>query len=251
MKQQTVNALQRLTHDFYEQVGEFWNHDPRYYWEGWSDVLPYIKDSRSFLDIGCGNGRFANFIQQYGCPDTDQLDYVGIDYSSQLLSHADIPNFARLINADIHKRSIYDIVSEYKIGNFDVVVLFGVLHHIPSFEARLRLLRQSFDMLRPGGILIFTTWQFLEVPRLSKRIVPIDSEICRDICEQYHVDPSEFEKGDYILDWNKMKISYRYAHAFTESEIRRYLISTCATTIQTFQIGGRSGKRNKFYITTK
>jgi hypothetical protein len=71
--------------------------------------------------------------------------------------------------------------------------------------------------LSPGGKFIFSVWQFLNSPRLSKRI-----QAWSDI----GLSASQVEQGDYLLDWRLGGHGLRYVHHFAADELER-LASRC------------------------
>ena len=104
------------------------------------------------------------------------------------------------------------------LGQFDLVALFGVLHHIPGADRRLDLLRALGERVAPGGLLVFTEWLFYDDPRLRERIV--------DWAVDVQVEP-----GDYLLDWRRgvkslTSPALRYCHAVDEAEHQRLVAAT-------------------------
>jgi SAM-dependent methyltransferase len=89
------------------------------------------------LDLGCGPGELLTYL-------TD-VEYVGVDVSEEYIARA--------------RRSPRD-GAEFRVGDatrldpdlkgFDVVLAFGVLHHLSDSQAE-RLLRSAAAALMPGG----------------------------------------------------------------------------------------------------
>ncbi len=158
------------------------------------------------LDVGCGNGRFGIYvIERLG---KDGLHYVGLDSSAALLDKARAALAG--IDARFEQRDLVDQPPDDPLGQFDLVVLFGVLHHIPGADRRLALIRSLADRVAPGGILAFTEWRFYEVERLRDRIVPFSADL-------------SVEPGDYLLDWRLGEIAHRYCHYVDEAEHARLM----------------------------
>jgi SAM-dependent methyltransferase len=92
------------------------------------------------LDIGCGPGTIAPFL-----PTTD---YVGFDAS---------PEYIKLAQKRYPGRHfVCERVSRYTLaqhGYFDIVLAFGILHHLDDEEA-VQLFRIACDALKPGGRLV-------------------------------------------------------------------------------------------------
>jgi hypothetical protein len=85
-----------------------------------------------------------------------------------------------------------------------------VLHHIPSDEIRLEILRTVHDLLAEGGKFIHANWQFLNSEKLKARIKP---------WEDAAVSESDVDAGDYLLDWRSGGQGLRYVHHFTEADV--------------------------------
>jgi ubiquinone/menaquinone biosynthesis C-methylase UbiE len=109
-------------------------------------LLRYVEDEHKpeFLDVGCGDGEVINYIaKRYGSR------VVGVDIDAGQLELArkkvDSLAYASVIEADATRLPFAD-------GSFDVVVSFGVLQHIPNWEAALREITR---VLRIGGYFLY------------------------------------------------------------------------------------------------
>lgn len=91
------------------------------------------------LDVGCGNGRFANRLHQ-NRPD---LQVVGMDISAGIL--ADVPK--PVLVADAQTLPFAD-------DSADAVLALHMLYHVGDIEDSIKLLVR---VLRPGGVLIAST----------------------------------------------------------------------------------------------
>jgi SAM-dependent methyltransferase len=97
-------------------------------------------DGGRVLDLGCGFGDYAQYF-------AGRCDYVGIDHNESYIETARSMNAgssARFIVADVGD----PIVRES--GPFDLVMISGVLHHLPSDEVRA-LARLVSPLISPGG----------------------------------------------------------------------------------------------------
>jgi SAM-dependent methyltransferase len=104
-----------------------------------------VKD-RDVLEIGCGNGYGAQFLLGQ-----KPKSYVGIDLMPEQIALA---QKRELPNAEFHVQDASDLAN-FGAGSKDTVVIFGVLHHIPTWRT---VIREASRVLRPGG------WLYVEEP---------------------------------------------------------------------------------------
>lgn len=101
---------------------------------------------KDVLEIGCGNGYGALLLNQMR-----PKSYLGLDVMEEqiALARKDYPQFEFLLKDAADLGPIAD-------ASRDVVVIFGVLHHIPAWR---NVLDEIVRVLRPDGDI------FLEEPR--------------------------------------------------------------------------------------
>ena len=177
------------------------------------------------LDVGCGNARFGKFLEENGL----KIEYMGMDNNQYLLDKVGkkLPQ-AELINQDILKT--------WKVKDrFDLIVFFGVLHHVPGFENRIRILKTAKNHLKRGGLLIFTLWQFKNIERLKKKIVKNHKF-------------KNLEENDYILKWEKGRKANRYCHFVDKEELKKMLSELKMELIDEFEADAKEGSGNKYII---
>lgn len=163
------------------------------------------------LDVGCGNGRFGLFLAETYGPAT--FHYTGLDNSPYLLDRA----HQTLISQSVqHTLAEADIVSGVSIeGTYQVIALFGVMHHIPSAALRRQLVDQLASHLASDGILVISTWAFYELTRFRDRIVAWDTE---QVPLEYR-QLTDLEPHDYLLDWRSQETpALRYCHYVSHEE---------------------------------
>jgi SAM-dependent methyltransferase len=188
-------------------------------WSGWIAILnragALLPETPRILDVGCGNGRFARFLEErLG----RAFVYCGIDESSLALDEARkrLPARASLVLAE-HDflRSSAPVPASLSVRTFDFIALFGVLHHVPGRANRLALLGRLAALLAPKGLLAFSLWRFDQSARLRKKIVPWEEFRARTGVE---VEISDLEPGDHILTWGGARPAFRFCHAVSEEE---------------------------------
>jgi SAM-dependent methyltransferase len=150
------------------------------------------------LDIACGNGRFYKFLTRHL---TDfHIVYLGIDSNPKVIKYALHENPGiKIANEDI----LEDGFSLKE--NYDVVVIFGFMHHLPGKIYRLRWLSKICQKLNKNGLLIVSLWNFSV--QKARQELPL-----------YKIYTNDLEKGDLFLGWKDRKI-YRYCHYFDENDI--------------------------------
>lgn len=203
MDRDLVQKLNKLNQKFYEALSEQFSSSRSYFWSGWYKCWDYAANKikiESVLDIGCGDGRFAAFLEERNY----HGNYAGYDFSNKLLEIAR----NRKING-VHFIELDILNEEINAKQSDLVVCFGVMHHIPDYNNRLEFIRKLANLIRPGGFLILSFWQFLKLPEYSAKIID---------WKQIGIDVSELESNDYLLGWNKGN-TFRYCHYFDNNEI--------------------------------
>jgi 2-polyprenyl-3-methyl-5-hydroxy-6-metoxy-1,4-benzoquinol methylase len=104
-------------------------------------MIASIKFPHPILDLGCGDGQFAQMAF------TEPLD-VGIDPMPQAIAEARTRGMHRDLRVmDSNQMSFAD-------GMFGSVMSNSVLEHIPDIDATLR---ETNRVLKPGGMFVFTT----------------------------------------------------------------------------------------------
>ena len=179
--------LLEINKKFYEDFGGSFSSKRFFPWESFYKLKEYIKECDSVLDIGAGNGRFAEFIAS--------SQYTGIDFSSTLtaLAKEKYPEHT-FLNLDIT-----EVDWNLNLGKFNKIFLIAVLHHIPDYKIRLKLFKDIKKILDKNGLFIFSIWDF-NIKSISTRISP----------------------SDYLLSWDK-NIDLRYVHRFEEQEISQLI----------------------------
>lgn len=276
MNARTREQLLELNRVFYEAHAEAFDRSrgarP---WPGWIRLAALLTgELGSVLDIGCGNGRFACFLHEAGF----RFRYTGVDANRALLesarrqlSEACVPS-ARLIRQDfltghdsgrraapsadaLAERISTDLSSGpaddspgagLPDGPFELVVLMGVLHHVPGADARLALLRSASARLAPGGRLALATWQFEGDPREErKRVAFADAGLVLG----HSIDASELEPGDALLRFGSVPgAPPRYCHAVAAAEFEAWPRALGLELVADYWADGARGASNRYAI---
>ncbi len=114
-----------------------------------------------------------------------------------------------------------------------------MLHHIPSTEIRLDILRAVRGWLADHGKFILSNWQFLNSEKLKARIQTWDKAA---------IPASEVDEGDYLLDWRSGGEGLRYVHHFSESELSMLAQDAGFMVRETFYSDGETGDLGLYQI---
>ena len=223
-------------------------------------MLETLNGDESILDLGCGNGELARELAKRG----HRGSYLGVDFSLPLLREAESQpkHFsATFLQIDLTSKNLMSVIarsretatkqspSELGIASsdyrpprndgFDIVFLFAVLHHIPSREMRLNILRTVRHLLKPNGLFIHSNWQFLNSEKLKARIQPWEGAA---------VSGSDVDAGDYLLDWRSGGEGLRYVHHFSESELGDLASTAGFQVVDTFYSDGEGGNLGLYQV---
>lgn len=228
MDSATIERLNALNRAFYQITAAEFDQTRATPWPGWERLLPLLSAPLTVLDVACGNGRFGVFLfERLGT----NVTYHGLDSNPWLLDHARTALAAHTVHLEQR-----DILSEpLPPGPYDLVVLFGMLHHIPGRERRLDFVRTLASRVAPQGLLVFTAWRFYEYERFRQRIVPWPSD--------FKVEP-----GDYLLEWRRGKRALRYCHYVDDEEHAALVAATGLCQLFTYRADGHRGDVNRYSI---
>lgn len=253
MNKTLVRQLNRLNHQFYQQVASSFSDSRSYYWQGWNKLVPYLQELAgkkrnkiTVLDIGCGNGRFGSFLAEQ-LPDI-KIKYIGIDNSKELLKIAQSQQLSKNIKSEFIKLDIINSIldesftKKLQVLSPNFITALGVIHHIPGFDLRQQFISQLAQVLSKPGYLAFTTWNFLDTKRFQKKIVDPD---------HVKINPTKLEKHDVILDWKRNETAYRYCHYTDREELQALIEISGLEKISRFKADSKSGKLNTYTVLKK
>lgn len=223
MNQATQEALIATTKNFYNTYAESFSNTRTHAWTGWSRLIDLCelgeKNQLCVLDVAAGNCRFAAYLAD-AFPQAD-ISVYAVDVTSDLLSHAqDVmdthahvhihPLTLDILHEDIRKRLPHDV-------QFDLVVSFGFMHHIPSYQRRLELLDVLLNVA-DGAPLGISFWNFMNDERIAKKAAALTHDT--QVLNQLGIAYADLEAGDYLLGWKEQIWPPRYCHNFDEREVQ-------------------------------
>lgn len=253
MDSAVAQTLVELNRRFYADFGENFSATRQRIQPGVRKIISTLAGNERILDLGCGNGELARALARGGF----HGEYLGLDFSLPLLRDAESQPGAFPVNfhavdltgtwSNIIARGVSPeaIPTAYQEINtlsatqfarddmFNIVTAFATLHHIPSHELRLNMLRQVRGLLVPGGRFIHSNWQFLNSERLRKRIQP---------WETVGLSAADVDEGDFLLDWRAGGSGLRYAHHFSAEELGQLAAETGFRVVDSFLSDGENGR---------
>ena len=277
MDSATAGRLLALNRDFYERFGADFSATRRRLQPGVTRLLGTLTGDESILDLGCGNGELARTLARRG----HRAPYLGLDFSLSLLREAEsLPGgfSAKFVEVDLTKLSVISdppsgtsqlsvrsakssrsipvepdfAQSRALTGCFaktldsdsawSLITAFATLHHIPSHDLRLQLLRTVHSLLAPNGRFIHSNWQFLNSAKLRGRI---------QAWERIGLTAADVDAGDYLLDWRRGGEGLRYAHQFSEAELSALADESGFEVAETFYSDGEGGRLGLYQVWKK
>ncbi len=215
-------ALKKIKRD-YENIAEEFDATRQVKWSEFDYYLKYIKGGDNLADLGCGNGRFYDYLRNLR-----KVNYSGVDSSKTLIKKAR-GKFSpvKFINGDL-----LDLPLEKE--SQDVALAIASLHHLPSKDLRLQAVNEMWRILKPGGILMISVWNLYQ-PRYNKFV--------RRGKLRHFFTLGLYDKGDIFIPWDKSGIK-RYYYAFRPEELSDLLK-------QKFSIREQYQNNNLIYICEK
>lgn len=231
----TIKQLVSLNRIFYQSFARDFSETRQRLQPGVLRVLKQLPNSIKALDMGCGNGELVCALIRA----EHRGMYVGLDFSAELLAIAEksleqcCSKFnglqVQLTQADLTLASWTEGVPEIA---YQQAFAFAVLHHLPGYMTRLRVLQAARRLLEEGGVLYLSNWQFLNSPRLRARILP---------WEEIGLNEMSVDQGDYLLDWRRGGQGLRYAHQFSLSELDEMAKQCDFQIVDIFHSDGKGG----------
>lgn len=248
MDARTANALGRLTRGFYERSASGFSARGTLPWPGWTRVLDHLAPRLAalpqiaVLDIGCGNARLAPLLARTL---ERPVAYTGLDASPSLVArarvaHGDVQG-ARFEVCDVLAAPPDEVLPR---GPFDLVVLFGLLHHVPGWARRRSFLGAVVDRLASRGALALSSWRMPDGERMRRRVVAWEGRGSTQA--DLPLDGRQVEPGDYLIE--KPGHGARYCHLLDGDEVRRLVDGLPLELVTSFQSDGRSDDLNLYFL---
>ena len=253
MDRATQLELNAINRRFYAAIASEWSDKRKHPWPGWQRVLHVLqarlaahggeRHSARVLDLGCGDGRLWEFLRER----VPGLAYLGVDASRELLEHAHArapsPDCAWL-EADFVAQSLPQPVLE---ARYDLICLFGVLHHVPSQARRVQLLRELAARLDTDGVLALTLWRLDEDPRFASRRVRFEDY---NRSAELPIALEQLEPGDTLLRWGTHNAPPRYCHFPDPTQTHNLIRDSGLCLLERFRADGHANRMNEYLLLT-
>jgi SAM-dependent methyltransferase len=157
-----------------------------------------LEQCRAVLDFGCGCGRV---LRQW--KDRKETTFHGTDLNAELVQwcREQLPFASVSVNTAVPPTS-------FGGESFDAIYAFSVFTHMPA-DIQRRWLQEFRRILKPGGLLIFSTHGSYYVPRLGNEerrqfldgelVVRFASAAGSNLCCTYH--PEAFVRRELAPGW--------------------------------------------------
>jgi tRNA (uracil-5-)-methyltransferase TRM9 len=232
----TAQSLLAINRDFYMSFGESFSATRQRLQPGVNKILDLIQEDVSVLDLGCGNGHFLHKISGPG----HKASLLGVDFSLSLLREAREASMPGVLFREVDLSQLSTFSDQLSIDDgWDVITMFATLHHIPSTEMRLDILRTVRKLLKENGKFILSNWQFLNSKKLKSRIQSWD---------KVGINENDLDEGDYLLDWRSGGEGLRYAHQFSMDELLGLAGQAEMCVIDSFLSDGDGGNLGLYQI---
>jgi SAM-dependent methyltransferase len=251
VRSEVIERLLSINREFYQSFAEPFRSTRGRLQPGVMHALETVGLDADVLDLGCAHGVLAGELAGRGFSG----NYVGLDSSQPLLDSVaeDLhPPRYQFALADLGEEEWPETAltllskgldSEQGITEssipFDWVLAFAVLHHLPSSDLRRSTAAAIKSLLRPGGRVAVSVWDFLASPRLRDRIMP---------WETVDLDEGEVDEGDYLVDWREGGSGVRYVHHFSQSELHKLAEEAGFRVAHEYRSDGENGRLGLYQI---
>jgi len=199
-KNNPQKIIEKIRND-YDLIAKEWNLSRNRASQLKIDLVKNIESESKVLDIGCGNALMLPFVLE------KSVFYCGLDISEKLIE----------ISREKYKKEIKENKAEFFVGQatelpfeneeFDFVISFAVLHHIPSKELRKKFFKEIMRVLKPNAKIKITVWNLLN--EWTNKRFDIENKL------------KGKNSGDVVVPWKATegKIINRFVHQFSKEEL--------------------------------
>jgi SAM-dependent methyltransferase len=244
MSKATQQRLLALNREFYTTVAEPFDATRAGLPVGWQRLHTWLSTLTDqplrVLDVGCGNGRWAWMLEEWGIP----CSYTGVDGDEKLLRLA-AENTRHLtgVQSTFHQSDFttpdWFAPLALQPASFELIACLAALHHAPGYDLRSQVVQSLANLLAPTGVLIFSHWQFLRSERFVRKQIP---------WQTIGLTSAEVEPGDALLPWQQGGYAVRYVHQIDEAEMAALAQTAGLQVLTNFYADGKEGNLNLYVV---
>jgi len=201
MNKNNSQKIIEKTRDNYDLIAKEWDLSRNKASQLKVNLIENIRLRYKVLDIGCGNALMLPFVLKKGA------FYCGLDISKKLIEIAQ-KKYAK----EIKERKASFIAGQatelpFQNEEFDLVISFAVLHHIPSKELRKKFFEEIMRISKPNAKVKITVWNLLN--EWANKRFDIENKL------------KGKNSGDVFIPWKATqgKTINRFVHQFSEEEL--------------------------------
>jgi tRNA (uracil-5-)-methyltransferase TRM9 len=226
MDSKYAKYLLKKTREDYNLIAEEFSRTRQ---EGWEEMkflfTDFLIPGEKVLDLGCGNGRWFTFFQEY------KTDYIGVDSSKKIIKIAK----KRYPKTRFQVANALDL--PFPNSFFDKIYSIAVLHQIPSQDLRLQFLKEAKRVLKPEGLLILTVWKLHQKKELYLLLKYTILKL---------IGKSKIDFKDIFKPWGK-KVQ-RYYHCFSKRELESLIKKVNFKVKEIGLVKNKKGNRQNIYL---
>jgi ubiquinone/menaquinone biosynthesis C-methylase UbiE len=206
MQKRKAQEIVRQMRRFYNTAANEWNASRNTPTPVKLKAIKTVEPGMRVLDLGCGNGLMAGPIMNRGG------QYVGADFSTKLTAGCKKRFASHIKTGQAEFITANAVKLPFRNNAFDFAVSIAVMHHIPSFELRLKFLRELYRVLKSGATAKIDNWNLRE--DWGKKKYGISKQLANPA--------EEYDEGDVSVPWKATggKELPRYIHIFSDRELR-------------------------------
>lgn len=106
--------------------------------------LPFFKDCRQVVDVGCGDGDFVELLRE------QDVDAFGVDNDPIAIQHL------RERHIPVVEADVVTYLEQVESGSLDGVFSAHLVEHLP-YQAVYALIHHAYRALKPGGRIVLAT----------------------------------------------------------------------------------------------
>jgi len=201
MREKTVKKILESTPELYDKIASDFYQTRKKPWPVTDLIKSYTLPAKNIIDIGCGSGRLTELI-------SEKQNYLGIDNSNLLIKIAQ-NNYSNRKNINFQVQDIINI--KLPENKFDLALMIAILHHIPTYQLRLKILENIKKSLTANGLIIITSWNLWQKD-YRRHLFNYKLKFIGHQILTLH---------DAFIPWQKN--SWRYVHSFSRRELKKLL----------------------------